>query len=145
MSGYGYSKRYYAIYPRHNGWRFIHGGDTCDKGGVVGGSIRVVRTLCRLKRKYPNRVVLLLGNFLIDKRHQSAHDTPAAHALRRLRATRTMLSSCQRSRTSSSRSWPTSSAHVMDKATVPEAGITEKLVWSYSELIVLQITSKLIV
>ena len=31
------------------GWRFIHGGDTCDKGGVVGGSIRVVNTLCKLK------------------------------------------------------------------------------------------------
>ena len=44
-----------------DGWRLIHGGDTCDKGGVIGGSIRVVRTLCRLKRKYPNRVVLLLG------------------------------------------------------------------------------------
>jgi len=50
-----------------DGWRFIHGGDTCDKGGVVGGSIRVVRTLCRLKRKYPNRVVLLLGNRDLNK------------------------------------------------------------------------------
>eukprot|EP00966_Prymnesium_polylepis_P267254 6173728-Prymnesium_polylepis.1 len=50
-----------------DGWRFIHGGDTCDKGGVVGGSIRVVRTLCRLKRKYPDRVVLLLGNRDLNK------------------------------------------------------------------------------
>ena len=33
-----------------DGWMFIHGGDSCDKGGPVGGSIRVVRTLCRLKR-----------------------------------------------------------------------------------------------
>ena len=50
-----------------DGWRFIHGGDTCDKGGVVGGSIRVVRTLIRLKRKYPSRVVLLLGNRDLNK------------------------------------------------------------------------------
>eukprot|EP00966_Prymnesium_polylepis_P334389 7389761-Prymnesium_polylepis.3 len=50
-----------------DGWRLIHGGDTCDKGGVMGGSIRVVRTLCRLKRKYPNRVVLLLGNRDLNK------------------------------------------------------------------------------
>ena len=28
VAGYGYSKRYYAIYPRHNGWRFIHGVST---------------------------------------------------------------------------------------------------------------------
>eukprot|EP00966_Prymnesium_polylepis_P208631 4833669-Prymnesium_polylepis.1 len=26
-----------------DGWRFIHGGDSCDKGGLVGGSIRVVQ------------------------------------------------------------------------------------------------------
>ena len=25
LSGYGYCKRYHGIYPRHNGWRFIHG------------------------------------------------------------------------------------------------------------------------
>merc|ERR1712060_229588 len=25
MGGYGYSKRYHGIYPRYNGWRFIHG------------------------------------------------------------------------------------------------------------------------
>lgn len=28
--GYGYSKRYHGIYPRHNGWRFIHGVTTPD-------------------------------------------------------------------------------------------------------------------
>ena len=28
--GYGYSKRYHGIYPRHNGWRFIHGLATPD-------------------------------------------------------------------------------------------------------------------
>jgi len=50
-----------------DGWCFIHGGDTCDKGGAVGGSVRVVRTLVKLKRKYPHRVVLLLGNRDINK------------------------------------------------------------------------------
>ena len=25
LQGYGYSKRYHGVYPRHNGWRFIHG------------------------------------------------------------------------------------------------------------------------
>tara|TARA_B100000795_G_scaffold180675_1_gene136847 strand:- start:288 stop:506 length:219 start_codon:yes stop_codon:yes gene_type:complete len=33
----------------------------------VGGSIRVVNTLVKLKRKYPNRVVLLLGNRDLNK------------------------------------------------------------------------------
>eukprot|EP00966_Prymnesium_polylepis_P094575 2189241-Prymnesium_polylepis.4 len=50
-----------------DGWMFVHGGDTVDKGGLVGGSIRVVRTLCRLKRKYPKRVILLLGNRDLNK------------------------------------------------------------------------------
>ena len=44
------------------GWHFVFGGDSCDKGGAVGGSIRVVRSLVRLKRKYPDRVHLLIGN-----------------------------------------------------------------------------------
>jgi len=35
VSGYGYSKRYYAIYPRHNGWRFIHGVSGPHLSGVV--------------------------------------------------------------------------------------------------------------
>jgi hypothetical protein len=78
----------------HDGWRLVHGGDSCDKGGVVGGepqpcgartsmlradsslaadahttlccaciagTVRVVRTLVALKKKYPDRVVLVLG------------------------------------------------------------------------------------
>ena len=66
-----------------DGWRFIHGGDTCDKGGVVGGSIRVVRTLVRLKRKYPSRVVLLLGNRDLNKiRLSSELDTNSPHYAR---------------------------------------------------------------
>eukprot|EP00966_Prymnesium_polylepis_P291899 6741537-Prymnesium_polylepis.1 len=49
------------------GWRFIHGGDTCDKGGTVGGSIRITRTLCRLKRRYclrprPRRELIRRGD-----------------------------------------------------------------------------------
>ena len=35
VSGYGYSKRYYAVYPRHNGWRFIHGVSGPHLSGVV--------------------------------------------------------------------------------------------------------------
>ena len=45
-----------------DGWRFIFGGDVVDKGGRVGGSLRVTRTLIHLKRRYPLRVTLLLGN-----------------------------------------------------------------------------------
>lgn len=45
-----------------DGWRFVFGGDAVDKGGEVGGSIRVARTLVRLKRRYPDRVTILIGN-----------------------------------------------------------------------------------
>ena len=31
------------------GWQLVYGGDTVDKGGAVGGSVRVVRTLVRLR------------------------------------------------------------------------------------------------
>ena len=51
----------------NDGWRIVFGGDSCDKGGVVGGSVRVVRTLVRLKKKYPDRVTLLLGNRDLNK------------------------------------------------------------------------------
>ena len=33
LQGYGYSKRYHGIYPRHNSWRFIHGIASAN-GGV---------------------------------------------------------------------------------------------------------------
>jgi len=49
------------------GWSFVHGGDSCDKGGPVGGSVRVVRTLVALKKKYPDRVALILGNRDLNK------------------------------------------------------------------------------
>ena len=45
-----------------DGWQLVVGGDCCDKGGAVGGSIRVVSTLVELKRRYPTRVTLILGN-----------------------------------------------------------------------------------
>lgn len=44
------------------GWQLVYGGDTVDKGGAVGGSVRVVRTLVRLKERYGSRVTLLIGN-----------------------------------------------------------------------------------
>ena len=49
------------------GWHFVFGGDVCDKGGSVGGTVRVTRSLVRLKRRYPDRVVLLLGNRDLNK------------------------------------------------------------------------------
>jgi hypothetical protein len=56
----------------HEGWCFVHGGDSCDKGGAVGGSVRVVRTLVALKNKYPDRVTLILGNRDLNKMRWSA-------------------------------------------------------------------------
>lgn len=50
-----------------DGWRLIFGGDACDKGGAVGGSIRVLKSLLLLKRRYPSRVTLLLGNRDLNK------------------------------------------------------------------------------
>ena len=31
----------------NDGWNLVFGGDVCDKGGEIGGTIRVVRTLVR--------------------------------------------------------------------------------------------------
>ena len=44
------------------GWQLVFGGDSVDKGGAVGGSVRVVRSLVRLKERYGSRVTLLIGN-----------------------------------------------------------------------------------
>lgn len=51
------------------GWGFVFGGDVCDKGDEVGGTIRVTMSLVRLKRKYPDpdRVTLILGNRDLNK------------------------------------------------------------------------------
>ena len=53
-------------------YQFVHGGDVCDKGGEVGGTIRVTLSLLRLKEKYPERVFLLLGNRDVNKVGRSA-------------------------------------------------------------------------
>lgn len=46
------------------GWHFVYGGDSCDKGP---GTIRFVKTLVNLKKKYPARVHLIMGNRDINK------------------------------------------------------------------------------
>ena len=50
-----------------DGWRLVFGGDVCDKGSAVGGSIRVTRSLLLLKQRYAERVSLLLGNRDLNK------------------------------------------------------------------------------
>ena len=40
------------------GW-LVFGGDACDRGP---GDIRITKALCSLKRRYPDRVILLQGN-----------------------------------------------------------------------------------
>lgn len=59
-----------------DGWMLLFGGDACDKGGAVGGTLRVVRTLVRLKRRYPERVTLLLGNRDINKIRMTSELAP---------------------------------------------------------------------
>lgn len=49
------------------GWRLIFGGDVCDKGRAVGGSVRVTRSLLKLKQRYPERVTFILGNRDVNK------------------------------------------------------------------------------
>lgn len=60
-----------------DGWRFVFGGDAVDKGGEVGGSIRVARTLVHLKRRYADRVTILIGNRDANKMRISSELTPA--------------------------------------------------------------------
>jgi hypothetical protein len=43
---------------------FVHGGDTVDKGP---GDIRIVKALTSLKKQYPDRVFLILGNRDVNK------------------------------------------------------------------------------
>jgi len=52
-----------------DGWSVVFGGDYVDKGpcDAPGGSIRVVTVLTALKRAYPERVSLILGNRDINK------------------------------------------------------------------------------
>jgi hypothetical protein len=60
-----------ALYPDESGslllrdkFMFVFGGDSVDKGP---GDIRIVRAFVELKRRYPDRVFLLLGNRDINK------------------------------------------------------------------------------
>jgi len=50
-----------------DGWQLVFGGDAVDKGGKVGGSVRFVVTMLRLKRKYGDRVTIILGNRDLNK------------------------------------------------------------------------------
>lgn len=59
-----------------DGWRLIFGGDACDKGRAVGGSVRVCRSLLLLKRRYPARVTILLGNRDLNKMRLSSELQP---------------------------------------------------------------------
>jgi hypothetical protein len=47
-----------------DGWRFVFGGDVVDKAP---GSIRCTKVLVQMKRAYPDRVTLLLGNRDVNK------------------------------------------------------------------------------
>ena len=68
---------YAADIELKDGWRFIFGGDAVDKGNVVGGSIRVVNSLLALKRRYPDRVTLLLGNRDLNKMRLTSELAPS--------------------------------------------------------------------
>eukprot|EP00929_Paragymnodinium_shiwhaense_P061525 TRINITY_DN30729_c0_g1_i1.p1 TRINITY_DN30729_c0_g1~~TRINITY_DN30729_c0_g1_i1.p1 ORF type:complete len:1096 (-),score=240.75 TRINITY_DN30729_c0_g1_i1:37-3204(-) len=46
------------------GWHFVFGGDSCDKGP---GSVRFIQAMVKLKRKYPDRVHLIAGNRDLNK------------------------------------------------------------------------------
>lgn len=52
-----------------DGWQFIFGGDSCDKGP---GTIRFCEALVSLKRRHPRRVHLILGNRDINKMRLSS-------------------------------------------------------------------------
>jgi len=47
-----------------DGWHFVFGGDACPKGP---GTLRFLETMVRLKRKWPGRVHLLLGERDLDR------------------------------------------------------------------------------
>lgn len=59
-------------------WHFVFGGDTCDKGP---GSLRCLQALVSLKRRYPDRVHLLMGNRDINKMRLTSEYTDQELAL----------------------------------------------------------------
>jgi len=48
----------------YEGWHFVFGGDACIQGP---GTLRLLETLVRVKKLYPNRVHLVLGEKDLDK------------------------------------------------------------------------------
>lgn len=58
----------------HAGARFVYGGDTIDRGD---GDIRLLQLLADLKRKYPDRVTLLVGNRDLNKLRLTSELGPA--------------------------------------------------------------------
>lgn len=64
------------------GWQFVFGGDACDKGP---GTLRFLESMVRLKRKYPNRVTLLMGNRDINKIRWTAEVAESELAIERVK------------------------------------------------------------
>jgi len=57
-----------------DGWLFVFGGDACDKGP---GTLRFLEAMVMLKRKYPSRVFLILGNRDLNKMRWTSELTPS--------------------------------------------------------------------
>eukprot|EP00439_Symbiodinium_sp_Y106_P063339 s46_g9.t2 len=57
-----------------DGWLFVFGGDACDKGP---GTLRFLEAMVTLKRKYPSRVFLILGNRDLNKMRWTSELTPS--------------------------------------------------------------------
>ncbi|CAE7838930.1 unnamed protein product [Symbiodinium sp. CCMP2592] len=57
-----------------DGWLFVFGGDGCDKGP---GTLRFLEAMVMLKRKYPSRVFLILGNRDLNKMRWTSELTPS--------------------------------------------------------------------
>ncbi|CAE7221769.1 NLRC3 [Symbiodinium sp. KB8] len=57
-----------------DGWLFVFGGDACDKGP---GTLRFLEAMVMLKRKYPARVFLILGNRDLNKMRWTSELTPS--------------------------------------------------------------------
>jgi len=57
---------------KESGYHFVFGGDTCDKGP---GTLRCLRALLQLKKDYPDRVHLLIGNREANKLRFTAECT----------------------------------------------------------------------
>eukprot|EP00931_Biecheleriopsis_adriatica_P004120 TRINITY_DN105834_c0_g1_i1.p1 TRINITY_DN105834_c0_g1~~TRINITY_DN105834_c0_g1_i1.p1 ORF type:complete len:876 (-),score=170.27 TRINITY_DN105834_c0_g1_i1:123-2606(-) len=65
-------------------WFFVFGGDCCDKGP---GTLRFVQALVMLKKKYPERVTLIMGNRDVNKMRWTAELADSELELDRVKAT----------------------------------------------------------